>query len=258
MAPIKIIFFDIDGTLIDMQKKQITPRTVDTLRRLQARGIKLCIATGRSPMTLPDFGGVEFDAYLTFNGSLCYAGDTTIFSNPIPAGDVARFIQNAAALGRPVAVAGRDRIAANGIDQDLADYFAIAKETVPLGSDFDALCRGDVYQLMLGCRALDYPALLDGVHGAKVAAWWDRAADIIPADGGKGIGIEKMLAYYSLDRAEALAFGDGSNDKEMLETVGTGVAMANATPDLKAVADDLCPACTEEGIYQYCQAHGLL
>lgn len=44
----KIIFFDIDGTLIDMKKKQITERMLDTLRRLRERGILLAIATGRT------------------------------------------------------------------------------------------------------------------------------------------------------------------------------------------------------------------
>ena len=44
----RIIFFDIDGTLIDMEKKRITERTLDALRRLQQNGILLAIATGRS------------------------------------------------------------------------------------------------------------------------------------------------------------------------------------------------------------------
>ena len=51
--------------------------------------------------------------------------------------------------------------------------------------------------------------------------------------GGKGIGIEKMLAYYGLDKAEALAFGDGNNDREMLLAVGTCVAMENGSPELR-------------------------
>ena len=45
MNNIKIIFFDIDGTLIDMQTKQITTKTIDALQRLKARNIKICIAT---------------------------------------------------------------------------------------------------------------------------------------------------------------------------------------------------------------------
>ena len=72
MNNIKIIFFDIDGTLIDMQTKQITTKTIDALQRLKARNIKICIATGRSPLQIPRFTGIDFDAYLTYNGSYCY------------------------------------------------------------------------------------------------------------------------------------------------------------------------------------------
>ena len=61
----RIIFFDIDGTLIDMEKKRITERTLDALRRLQQNGILLAIATGRSPLIVPKFDGVEFDVFPT-------------------------------------------------------------------------------------------------------------------------------------------------------------------------------------------------
>ena len=258
MSQMKIAFFDIDGTLIDMQTKQITPKTVEALQRLRANGVKICIATGRSPMVLPKIEGVDFDAYLTFNGSLCYDRQGVIFSNPIPHADVLRFIRNAAALGRPVCVSTRDHLAANGTDVDLTDYFAIANEDVPIVDDFDAVCEQDIYQLMLGCREKDYPALLDGAPGAKIAAWWDRAVDVIPASGGKGIGIEKMLAYYHLDKAEALAFGDGNNDREMLLAVGTGVAMENGSPELKAIADVVCGPVDKDGVYWYCAENGLI
>ena len=122
MTQTRIVFFDIDGTLIDMQKKQISPKTLEMLKLLKQNGIRICLATGWSPVSLPVFDGVEFDAYLTFNGSLCYTGETTVFSNPIPSGDVQKLIRNADALGRPVSVATKDRLAANGSDADLADY----------------------------------------------------------------------------------------------------------------------------------------
>lgn len=258
MNPIKIIFFDIDGTLIDMQKKQISDKTLEMLRRLREKGVLLCIATGRSPAALPKLDGVEFDAYLTFIGSLCYTGTETIFSNPISAGDVQKIIQNAANLGRPVSVATRERLAANGSDTDLAEYYSFAHLEVRAAPDFDEVCQQEIFQVMLGCREKDYPDILKGVDGAKIAAWWDRAADIIPADGGKGIGIQKILAYYHLTKAEALAFGDGNNDIEMLQSVGTGVAMENASQQLKAVADDVCGHVAEDGIYHYCIQHGLI
>lgn len=256
--PVKIIFFDIDGTLIDMQKKQISEKTLETLHRLRKNGIRICLATGRSPVSLPSFEGVEFDAYLTFNGSLCRAGTQTVFSNPIPAGDVQKLIRNAAALGRPVSVATRDRLAANGTDPDLAEYYSFAHLALTVAEDFEEVSRQEVYQVMLGCRECDHCAVLRGVAGAKIAAWWDRAVDVIPANGGKGAGIQKILEHFHLTRSEALAFGDGNNDIEMLRAVGTGVAMENASPRLKAIADDICGHVAEDGIYRYCLQHSLI
>lgn len=258
MDKIKIIFFDIDGTLIDMQKKQITPRVLETLTRLQERGIRLCIATGRSPMVVPRFEGVTFDAHMTYNGSYCYDRDNILFSNPLPGRDVHALIRNAAALGRPVALATASRLAANGTDQDLTDYFAIAGLEVPVAEDFDHVAEEEVFQLLMGCREADHPAILQGVENARIAGWWDRAVDIIPAAGGKGLGVRKILSYYGIEPSQAMAFGDGSNDIEMLEAVGHGIAMANASDRLKRIADDVCGPVTEDGIYTYCLAHGLI
>lgn len=258
MDKIRIIFFDIDGTLIDMQKKKITPRILETLTRLQDCGIRLCIATGRSPMVVPRFEGVEFDAYMTYNGSYCFDRENTIFSHPLPKQDVHALIRNAAALGRPVALATARRLAANGKDQDLVDYFAIAGLEVNVAEDFDRVAEEEVFQLLMGCREADYPAILQGVENAKIAGWWDRAVDIIPAAGGKGVGVRKMLEYYGIDPSQAMAFGDGNNDIEMLEAVGHGIAMGNASDRLKRIAADVCGPVTEDGIYTYCSEHGLI
>lgn len=256
---IRIVFFDVDGTLVDMERKEITPKTAEALRRLKERKVLLCLATGRGPLTLPHFDGIEFDAYLTFNGSYCFDREgNTIFSNSLSPEDVQTILQNAASIRRPVSIATRDRLVANGRDQDLIDYYAIANRELEVSGEFDALARESVYQIMLGCRREDRPTLLRGVRRAKVAAWLDWAVDIIPADGGKGVGIEQILAYYHLHKASALAFGDGDNDIEMLQAVGHGVAMGNASDALKKVADEVCLPVTQDGVSHYCLAHGLL
>ena len=98
----KIIFFDVDGTLVPL-KGAARPRTLEALRRLHQNGIRLCIATGRAPMEVPKFEGVSFDAFLTYNGSYCFTPEQDIFKNTIPTEEVATLIRNAAALGRPTA-----------------------------------------------------------------------------------------------------------------------------------------------------------
>ena len=259
MGDTKIIFFDIDGTLVDMKRRRPSGKTVETLKRLKEKGIFICIATGRSPMQLPYFSDVEFDVFLTYNGSYCYNLHQTIFSNPLSPGDVQTIIENAKAIHRPVSLATKDRLAANGKDEDLVEYYRFANLEVAIADDFNQVAKQEeIYQIMMGCREKNYAWLMNRVHNARITAWWDRAVDIIPADGGKGIGIKKVLEYYHLDQSESLAFGDGNNDIEMLQSVGTGIAMANASDKLKEVADDICGDVADDGIYYYCLGHHLI
>lgn len=257
---IKIAFFDVDGTLVDMKKKVITPAMIETLKHLKENGIILCMATGRGPYLVPSFPGIDFDVFLSYNASYCYTKDEVIFSNPIPKEDVKAVVENASEIHRPVFLAGVEGGGANGCDKDLADYFAIAKSKVNVldNFDFEKLIDKKVYQMMVGCYKEEYADILRDVDGARITAWWTRAADITPANGNKGVGVRKILDYYHLDKENAIAFGDGTNDIEMLEAVGTGVAMGNATDDVKTVADAICGHVAEDGIYHYCKEQGLI
>lgn len=259
MSQIKIIFFDVDGTLIDMSKRIISDRTLRTLKSLQANDYILCLATGRGPLALPRFDDFEFDAYLTFNGSYCFDKKQTLLSNPIPKSDIETLIRNATNLQRPLSIASDKLMIANGKNQDLIDYFAFVHQEVIVSEDFESVvAKEDIYQIMMGLRVDDYPAMMENIQHAKITAWWDRAVDIIPANGGKGNGVRHILEKYQLDASQAMAFGDGNNDIELLRAVGLGVAMANASDDLKAVADDQCGHVAEDGVYHYCKAMGLI
>lgn len=183
-----------------MNTKKISEKMLETLIRLKENGKILCIATGRSPITLPPFDGVEFDAFLTFNGSYCFDKYHTIFSNPIPADDVRTIIQNAAAIDRPVSLATKERLAANGKEKNLEEYFSFAHIELEVSDDFEEVSKEEIYQVMLGCVESEYPKIMKNVRHAKITAWWDRAVDIIPSDGGKGTAVEKFSNIIILIR----------------------------------------------------------
>lgn len=258
METVKIIFFDLDGTLIDPQTKLISPKTRQTVKQLRSKGIKVCAVTGRPCASLPDFGDLQFDVMATFNGCFCYTDSAVLYSNPISRQDVQAVLANAAALGRPVSVAVRDRMAANGIDKDLADYYRVPGLVLTVAEDFDETCQEDIYQIMLGYKESYRDTILQGTTGVKLAISWERAADVIPATGGKGCAIVQILNHFGFTPADAIAFGDSYNDLEMFQAVGKGIAMGNAVPQLKAVADDVCGPVSEDGVYQYCVQQGLI
>ena len=258
MKKIKIAFFDIDGTILRFGKPDLTPKTKEALNKLQENGIKICIATGRPLVAIPQFEGVDFDMKIAFNGSVCLLDNEFIVNKTIPADEVLKIIDNAAKMGRPLAVATRSRIVTNGCDDALREYFEVASLDATPSKEFDDAIKEDVYQFMMGCVESEWDAVLEGTSSAQIAAWWDSAVDIIPKDSSKGNAIKKVLEHLNLSSEEVIAFGDGGNDVDMLETVGIGVAMGNAGDKVKAVANEVCGSVDEDGVYHYLKAKGLI
>lgn len=258
MKKIKIAFFDIDGTILAFGKPDMSPKTKEALNKLQQNGVKICIATGRATVTIPKFEGVKFDLTVAFNGSVCILNDEFIVNKMIPTKEVFKIIDNAAKMGKPIAVATNNRIVTNGCDEALKEYFEVANLSATPSEEFESALKEDVYQFMIGCNKSEWDRVLEGTQSAKIAAWWDCAVDIIPKESGKGNAIKKVLEYFNLSVEESIAFGDGGNDVDMLLAAGTGVAMGNAADSVKAAADEVCGSVEDDGVYHYLKEKGLI
>ena len=64
----------------------------------------------------------------------------------------------------------------------------------------------------------------------------------------KACALEGALPKLGIDASEVVSFGDGQNDKSMIEWAGTGVAMGNAVDEVKAVAQMVTANNNEDGI----------
>ncbi len=86
---VKAIFFDIDGTLREFEKKGISMSTRQALDKARQAGIRLFIATGRHYLEIEEeklLDDLVFDAYVTLNGQYCYEespGRPVLYKNPI-------------------------------------------------------------------------------------------------------------------------------------------------------------------------------
>ncbi len=72
--------------------------------------------------------------------------------------------------------------------------------------------------------------------------------DVIQRGVSKASGIRVLLDVFGINESQVMAFGDAGNDIEMLELAGVGVAMGNASEDVKAVADLVAEPCREQGV----------
>lgn len=88
--------------------------------------------------------------------------------------------------------------------------------------------------------------------------WYPLFADIIARGNSKSKGIDHVLEYYGIDLKDTMAFGDGGNDIPMLGHAGIGVAMGNASDEVKAAADYVTTSVDEDGIMNALKHFGVL
>ena len=255
---IKIAFFDIDGSGNKMGCKEPSENTLLALRQLREKGVLLCMATGRSNSAIPHFKDIEFDVFLTFNGSYVRNKEQVISGPATMNNDKNTIIQNLKKMNRAIAISNENILVTNGTDDDLEQYFTFGNVELIIANNFDELSRNDIYQIMCSCVEAEYEDVLQGTTNTQITAWWDKAVDIIPMKCGKGNAVNAVLKYYGFTKDEAIAFGDGKNDIEMLEAVGTGVAMGNAKDEVKSKANKICKSVEEDGVYCYCLENNLL
>lgn len=247
-AGIRAAFFDIDGTLLDFGKPDLSPAVRQALLDMKKKGIRLFLATGRPPYILPAFAADVFDGALCFNGGFCYDKDGPIYSHPLDLEDVQTVIANAKALGLPAMLAAGDKMGSNFYQQELEDFMMVSHNHCDILEDYDSVSRDHVYQMMLGIPEEKEQAILAGTKNAVITRWWDKACDVIPKGCGKAHAIEKVLEYYGFTREQSIAFGDGGNDRDMIEYAGIGVAMGNAKEEVKASADYVTASVAEDGV----------
>ena len=82
--------------------------------------------------------------------------------------------------------------------------------------------------------------------------------EIIKKGMDKGLAIKKIVETLHMKMEDTIAFGDGRNDLEMLEEVNTGVAMGNAVPEAKAVANEVCQDVIDDGITLWLKEHDFI
>lgn len=239
---IKIIFFDIDGTLIDHETKKMPLSTKETLNKLKKQGIKLFVATGRTPNNLGVIEGLfDFDGYLCANGQYIYNQQELIYQASLKKDALDSLIR--------LAKTNKYKIA---LSTEKATYINMEEsvfiEDIKLITDYKIFYQEPVLQANVFVPSKEDAAFLKELVDVELVRWTEWFADILPQGGGKQRGIDQVLAYYGYDISETMAFGDGGNDIKMLEHVCYGVAMGNAEQKVKDVSNYVTDQVNNDGI----------
>lgn len=256
---VKAIFFDVDGTLVSFRTHTIPPKTKRALLALREKGIRLFVSTGRHRRILSEeVRAFPFDGWITLSGQYCCCGGRVIRSVPMEPVAVEELVAAAGANGFSCIFFEEEDIYVNRLSASARRLLdGLGLEAPPVREVSYALGR-DIFQVIAVLSGEEEHLLLDAAPHIKTTRWHPLFMDVIPAAGGKDLGVDAVLDYFHIPLEQSMAFGDGENDLTMLRRVGTGVAMGSASAAVKAQADYVTGSVDENGIPAALEALGVL
>lgn len=258
----KLIGLDIDGTLIT-SKKQISPKTKDTLIRAMKQGHKVVIVTGRPTPGARELAEIlEFEKYggllSTYNGGAITDCKThkTLTSHPMDvdlAREIVKFSKN---LDLEIILPYENTIYTrcdNKYPKGEATMFKMDYKIVENLEDIIDFAPNKILFAQDPDRIEEPSQKLKEKFGyvteqVKSARFY---YEVMPKGPSKGKSLLEIADLFGIDQKDIIAFGDEMNDETMIKMAGVGVAMGNAVEGIKQIADYITLSNDEDGIAYY-------
>lgn len=261
MTMVESVFFDIDGTLVSFKTHQVPESTKKAIRELRAKGVKVFVATGRMLSMLGVLDDIEFDGYITYNGGCCVDGQRReIFSHPVPVEQLEALSAHLKKDHFPVSYMCKEAMYVNELAPIVLDVANHVNVEPPVVMDPDEIIKNPVYQL---CIYLEDDNKLQSVLKEVLTdcisnRWISWFADVNVKGVTKQLGIDKILEHFGLPLETSMSFGDAGNDIPMIRHAAIGVAMGNASDQVKEIADYVTDTVDDDGVYKALKHFGVL
>ncbi|RKQ35645.1 HAD family hydrolase [Oceanobacillus halophilus] len=257
----KAVFLDIDGTIL-RPDHTYSNKTKDAIIQLQEQDIEVFLATGRPIHEIKELAQeLNIDSFIGYNGAHAIYNNETIVDEPMHKDHVNQFVNISMEQNHEIVMYTNRKNYFTNPDSPTSQHFKEAfqmnkneKYTSEIANQILGMTvmtpdptQNSLYQLDENIRLSQV-----NINGLK------HAYDVIRNNVNKGEAIKKSLQRLNIPIEQAIAFGDGMNDKEMLQAVGEGFAMGNANPDLFQYAKHRTTTVSEDGIFYGLEKLGLL
>lgn len=250
MAAKKLFLTDLDGTLLDDNKK-ITPATMAALEKFVAAGNIFAICTGRgteNAVYVQKHYGLTFPGsyVIAYNGAEIYdySARKSIYRVGVPLDVTREILRMADERGVHVHTFNDRYIVSSAYDEEMAFYKRIIKTPVIVTDDVMSELDKPPCKL-IGIELHEHEkmeafrlAVMDK-FGDVITAIYSNAnyLELFAKEAGKGSALLRLCEHLNIPREDSMAAGDAENDISMIQAAGLGIAMLNAEEDVKKAAD---------------------
>ncbi|MBR1438554.1 MAG: HAD family phosphatase [Synergistaceae bacterium] len=265
MDKIKLIAFDLDGTLFN-DKKEVTPETLRTLEHASESGIEIVPATGRFWNAIPEnVKAMKFIRYMiSLNGAEVFdikeMKSLSSFTIPIERAETMCRVFDELPVIYDFVAGGQGymkREHYNRIPETMIGEWQVKVMTDmrrPVDDIYGALReqkgvqKMQIYTLDKTLRENLLKSLPYVFPNVLFTSSVPNNIEINDTKANKGDGLKFLAGYLGIPLESTLAFGDGLNDISMIKAAGIGAAMSNAVDELKESADYIVPDCNTDGV----------
>jgi Cof subfamily protein (haloacid dehalogenase superfamily) len=255
--PYRLIAMDLDDTLLT-DDLAVSEATLRAMTKAIASGVHLTIATGRmfdSAQKIARQIGLNVPI-ITYQGSLIknLLDEEILYERSVPV-DAANLIydfclQHGLHLQSYIA----DKLYIAEDNDKIRKYAKQSNIPYTIAPDFSRIINNDRQTKII---IIDEPARLDALFpelrellGSQVHMTKSKPnyLEFTHPEGTKGQALRFLADHYGIPMEETIAMGDAMNDYDMVQAAGLGVAMANAVPALKEIADYITLSNNEDGV----------
>ena len=262
---IRALFLDVDGTIISTRTKKIPESASEAIRKAREAGVKVFLCTSRAKQFLSNLSAIDNDGIVALTGAHCLDPQgKDIGCRPMAAEDTAAALTDVLRRDVPVVAMSpecifmnhpsspqiTDFLATGGLTlddipggvRDIPDFLS-AEDPVGLAREMDILQITGFFPS--GEEDRRFLSLMPSCHTER---WNERFVDIVGNGISKAIGMETMAGHFGFPMSATMGIGDGANDIPMIRRAAVGVAMGNASDDVKAAADYVTADVDDDGL----------
>lgn len=257
------VFFDVDGTLIDERIGVSVPTdsTKEAVALLKQNGYLTGVASGRAKCYMCDLE-IDFDCFVTCNGAVAEIDGDIIHMDYIENDNLKKLVAYLDKNDFGYALETRDVCYYGEKNKDeFLGMMIRSKLSTEHFVKLESLDNLKVCKIMITFKTMEaFDKLFQEFGGEFMIAQHhdDFEADINLKGVSKAKGIQKVIEHIGVDLSDTYAFGDDSNDVQMMNTVGFGIAMTPHSPLLDGIVKKVAGGVADGGIYNALKEIGLI